>query len=213
MRQRKSNRNLGVIISTMPESKTVYTTGEVAKLCNVAPRTVSKWFDAGHLTGYRIPGSKDRRIPVEHLVRFMRAYGIPMNGLDTGTTQVLLFDPDQQIGESVRQAIESQGSFEVTVVQTALEAGASAMELKPSVIIVDVQTVESSTQSLVRFARSLVAPQEISLIAIGTELGTAQGQALLQEGFDSYISKPFDVRALIELISNHLPKTYTSEAC
>ena len=46
----------------MRTDKEVLTTGEVAKICNVAPRTVSKWFDSGQLQGYRIPGSKDRRI-------------------------------------------------------------------------------------------------------------------------------------------------------
>ncbi len=50
--------------------KDVLTTGEVAKICNVASRTVSKWFDSGQLRGYRIPGSKDRRIPVANLVKF-----------------------------------------------------------------------------------------------------------------------------------------------
>ena len=44
--------------------KTIFTTGQVAKICKVAPRTVSKWFDSGRLRGYRIPGSQDRRIPV-----------------------------------------------------------------------------------------------------------------------------------------------------
>src|SRR5947207_1217774 len=43
--------------------KKVFTTGQVAKICKVAPRTVSKWFDSGRLRGYRIPGSQDRRIP------------------------------------------------------------------------------------------------------------------------------------------------------
>ena len=63
--------------SRMATGKSVLTTGEVAKICKVAPRTVSKWFDSGKLRGYRIPGSKDRRIPMEHLIRFMRAHGIP----------------------------------------------------------------------------------------------------------------------------------------
>ena len=45
-----------------PFEKEVLTTGEVAKICNVAARTVSKWFDSGQIEGYRIPGSKDRRI-------------------------------------------------------------------------------------------------------------------------------------------------------
>src|SRR5205823_90621 len=46
--------------------KTIFTTGQVAKICKVAPRTVSKWFDSGRLRGYRIPGSQDRRIPRKH---------------------------------------------------------------------------------------------------------------------------------------------------
>ena len=57
--------------------KDVLTTGEVAKICNVASRTVSKWFDSGQLKGYRIPGSKDRRIPVANLLAFMREHEIP----------------------------------------------------------------------------------------------------------------------------------------
>ena len=58
-----------------PLEKDVLTTGEVAKICNVAARTVSKWFDAGQIEGYRIPGSKDRRIPVDSLVKFMEDHG------------------------------------------------------------------------------------------------------------------------------------------
>ena len=61
----------------MAKGKKVLTTGEVAEICNVASRTVGKWFDGGLLKGYRIPGSRDRRIPVGELVRFMKAYEIP----------------------------------------------------------------------------------------------------------------------------------------
>jgi len=45
----------------MQKRKDVLTTGQVAQICNVAPRTVTKWFDSGRLKGYRIPGSKDRK--------------------------------------------------------------------------------------------------------------------------------------------------------
>ena len=30
----------------------VFTTGQVAKICNVAPRTASKWFDRKLIGGY-----------------------------------------------------------------------------------------------------------------------------------------------------------------
>src|SRR5678809_522606 len=79
--------------------KDVLTTGEVAKICNVAPRTVSKWFDSGALHGYRIPGSKDRRIPLNQLIRFMKQHGMPLNGLMTGATRVLIVDDEQDIVE------------------------------------------------------------------------------------------------------------------
>lgn len=54
------------------------TSGQVARLLCVAPRTVAKWFDTGRLKGYRIPGSADRRVPHAILLSFCREYGIPI---------------------------------------------------------------------------------------------------------------------------------------
>lgn len=59
-------------------TRKVFTTGEVAALCKVAPRTVAKWFDSGRLKGYRIPGSQDRRVPREQLVKFLGEHGMPL---------------------------------------------------------------------------------------------------------------------------------------
>lgn len=61
----------------------VFTTGQVAKICNVAPRTVSKWFDSGKLRGYRIPGSQDRRIPRDVLIQFLNDHGMSLGELAT----------------------------------------------------------------------------------------------------------------------------------
>ena len=52
--------------------KKVFTTGQVAKICKVAPRTVSKWFDSGRLRGYRIPGSQDRPQMIGALAKILR---------------------------------------------------------------------------------------------------------------------------------------------
>src|SRR5580704_11882708 len=95
--------------------KDVLTTGEVAKICNVAPRTVSKWFDSGALHGYRIPGSKDRRIPLNQLIRFMKMHGMPLNGLMTGCTRVLIVDEEQDIVEVLEKILEDEAKYEVEV--------------------------------------------------------------------------------------------------
>jgi uncharacterized protein (TIGR02996 family)/excisionase family DNA binding protein len=57
-------------------NRKVFTTGQVAQLLDVSPTTVATWFDLGRLRGYRIPGSQDRRIPRDILVRFMSENGL-----------------------------------------------------------------------------------------------------------------------------------------
>lgn len=59
-----------------------FTTGEVAKICKVAPRTVAKWFDSGRLKGWRVPGTQDRRIPREALALFLKQNGMPADALE-----------------------------------------------------------------------------------------------------------------------------------
>lgn len=57
----------------------VFTTGEVARITSVSPRTVSSWIDKGRLPGaYRIPGSSDRRVPLKALVAFLLDNKMPV---------------------------------------------------------------------------------------------------------------------------------------
>ena len=53
------------------------TTGELAKAFEVAPRTASKWIDRGLIRGYRIPGSRDRRVTKEEAKAFAKRNGMP----------------------------------------------------------------------------------------------------------------------------------------
>lgn len=54
----------------------ILTTGKIAKLCQVAPRTVTKWIDKGALRGYRLPMSLDRRVTVIDLYTFLKSNGM-----------------------------------------------------------------------------------------------------------------------------------------
>ena len=84
--------------------RTIFTTGQVAKICKVAPRTVSKWFDSGRLRGYRIPGSQDRRIPREHLIRFLKEHGMPLGELeDEAMGKVLLVGAESHTRSSLNE--------------------------------------------------------------------------------------------------------------
>lgn len=184
----------------MAKRKDVLTTGQVAKLCNVAPRTVSKWFDTGQLRGYRIPGSKDRRIPVAQLISFMKMHGMPLNGLDTGKTRVLMLDPDEEFSRLIHDALAAQGAFEVACANSAFEAGVAVENFKPDVMIVDVAMPDVKPAQLCRDLRSIATLGSLKLIAIQAAMTPERGEQALQEGFNAYLAKPFGIQQLIDSI-------------
>ena len=63
--------------------KTVFTTGEAAEICKVSQQTIIRCFDSGRLRGFRVPGSRFRRIPRDALIQFMKENGIPPDAVLT----------------------------------------------------------------------------------------------------------------------------------
>lgn len=178
----------------------ILTTGEVAKICNVAPRTVSKWFDNGQLRGYRIPGSRDRRIPLEHLMRFMKAHGMPVAGLETGQTRLLIIDSDADLVDLLQTAIAEQAGYDVHVAASGFEAGAAVEQCLPHVILIDTGTADINPEAIAKFLRGKTELQDTRLVAMSGSVTDDQRQAWLQMGFDAVLAKPFEIRQIIELV-------------
>jgi len=181
-------------------TKQVLTTGQVAKICKVAPRTVAKWFDSGQLRGYRIPGSKDRRIPLHRLIRFMQAHGMPLEGLETGHTRVLIVDAEHEFTTWLRDALNAEGRCEVEIAATIFEAGVLTQTHHPHVIVADVSMPGLQPRQLSQFLRTSEEFQHTKLIAVSGALTQGQGAAHLQDGFEACLRKPFEVRQLTKLI-------------
>ncbi|MFH1416814.1 MAG: response regulator [Planctomycetota bacterium] len=189
----------------MPRPKDVLTTGEVATICNVAPRTVSKWFDTGKLRGYRIPGSKDRRIPLAQLIRFMRAHGIPLNGLDSGITRVLIVEGNHDVAELLSSALARDAGYEVRTATTAFGAGGIAESFKPHIMLLDVGLPGLSGRETVRSVKSRPDLAASRLIALTGPLKDGEGETLKQQGFDATLQRPFEVSRAVAVIEEVLP--------
>ncbi len=202
--------HLGRETSAMQElkAKDVLTTGEVARICNVAPRTVSKWFDSGSLKGYRIPGSKDRRIPLNHLVRFMKEHDIPLNALKTGNTRVLILDRERDVTEVLEKVLEDEAKYEVEVVETAFAAGVSASKTRPHVLLLDIHLPDIDAKSVVEQIRRNPELQLTKIVAMSARLSDSDGERLTHQGFDAFLRKPFHVRRVIEAIERATQITY-----
>lgn len=185
----------------MAQEKDVLTTGEVAKICNVAPRTVSKWFDSGQLKGYRIPGSKDRRIPINNLIQFMKAHGIPLDGVMSGKTRVLVVDDEKDITETLKRLLSEQAGYEVRSAQNGFEAGIECERFKPHVMILDLHLgADGDARNVANMVRSNDDFAVTRIIAMSGKLTDGQAMGLRHQGFDHFLKKPFQVRQVVEAI-------------
>jgi len=184
----------------MAKGKNVLTTGDVAKICNVAPRTVSKWFDNGQLKGYRIPGSKDRRIPVSELIRFMRVHNMPTTGLAVGKIRVLIADSNEKTASALADTLRNKADYEVQTVQSSFGTGAVAQKFAPHVLLISLLAEGIDATSICRGIRANEDLQTIKIIAIANRLSDSESAALLQKGFDGYIPYSADATEVIKKI-------------
>ena len=192
----------------MARQRDILTTGEVAKICNVAPRTVSKWFDSGQLRGYRIPGSKDRRIPLNSLIRFMKAHNIPLDGLQSGKTRILIVDDESEIVEVLEKVLTEQANYEVESAHSGFSAGVECEKFRPHVMLLDMHLGDINGEQVLKLIRGNDDLQLTRVIAMSGKLTDGQAQQLLQKDFDGYLKKPFHVRQVIEAIEDAVALVY-----
>ena len=111
--------------------KDLFTTGEAAEICRVSQQTIIRCFDSGRLKGFRVPGSKFRRIPRQNLVKFMRDNSIPLDNLDSGRKKVLIVDDDAEIVELIADILTRDGHYEIRTASSGYEAGMVTQQFHP----------------------------------------------------------------------------------
>jgi two-component system response regulator RpaA len=180
--------------------KKVFTTGQVAKICKVAPRTVSKWFDSGRLRGYRIPGSQDRRIPREHLIRFLKEHGMPLGELEEeGWHKILIIGAERLFIDRVRELLPEDEDYKYELASSGFEAGIQAESFHPDTIIIDLAMGRSEALQIAQNLRRNPQYEQTLIVALASE-DEAAPEALVSFGFNEAFKKPFDVALLTERI-------------
>lgn len=111
-------------------TRTVYTTGQVAKILTVAGRTVTCWCDSGALRSYRLPPGKagkaagDRRITRSALIEFIRKNNLPEIGFDDVRPRALIVSARPDLTDFMKTSLPGC-SFDVheNVIDAAFTLG------------------------------------------------------------------------------------------
>ena len=180
--------------------KSVYTTGEVADICNVSLQTVIRCFDSGKLKGFRVPGSKYRRIPHDSLLLFMRENHIPTAGLESGQRKVLVVDDDEAILEMLVDLLGRDRRFRVRVARGGYEAGMVTQEFEPDVMVLDYKLPDIDGHRVCQTLRANSKFNHIKIIMISGVADPDEIAELRNAGADDFLRKPFQIDELISRI-------------
>src|SRR6202795_27599 len=178
--------------------KTVFTTGEAAKICKVSQQTIIRCFDNGQLKGFRVPGSRFRRIPREALYKFMKDNGIPTEALESGKRKVLLVDDDAELVELIHKVLEEDGRFEVRTANNGFDAGMMVKEYRPDLIVLDVMLPDINGKEVCQRVRSDSTMDEVRIICISGMVEEDKIEDLKTSGANDFLHKPFEVETLVE---------------
>lgn len=180
--------------------KNVFTTGEAADVCRLSQQTIIRCFDNGQLAGFRVPGSKFRRIPRDKLLKFMKENKIPLDALESDKIKVLVVDDDPDIVELFKDALNHDGRFAVRVARTGFEAGLEANRFRPDIMVLDYLLPDINGNVVCRIIRENEELKETRILIISGLANKAEVDALLAAGADDFIKKPFNIQSVIDRI-------------
>ncbi|REJ72576.1 MAG: response regulator [Planctomycetota bacterium] len=184
--------------------KTVFTTGEAAKICKVSQQTIIRCFDSGQLKGFRVPGSRFRRIPRDVLYKFMKDNGIPTDALESGKRKAVVVDDDVELVELIKDALEADGRFEVRVANNGFDAGMIVKEYRPDAIVLDVMLPDINGKEVCQRIRSDSTLDDVKIICISGMVEMDKVDELKAAGANDFLQKPFEVETLIDSICKML---------
>jgi excisionase family DNA binding protein len=178
-------------------TKTVFTTGEAAKICKVSQQTIIRCFDNGSLKGFRVPGSKFRRIPREQLYLFMKDNGIPTDALESGKKKLLIVDDDQDLVDLIKDGFERDGRFDIRTANNGFDAGMGVKEFRPDLVILDVMLPDINGKEVCHRVRSDPALDMVKILCISGMVEHDKVDGLKAAGANDFMQKPFAIEDLV----------------
>jgi excisionase family DNA binding protein len=178
--------------------KTVFTTGEAAKICKVSQQTIIRCFDNGSLKGFRVPGSRFRRIPRDQLFMFMRDNGIPTDALESGKRKLLVVDDDQELVDLMVDAFERAAIFDIRTANNGFDAGMLVKEFRPDLVVLDIMLPDINGREVCQRVRSDATLEATKIICISGMVEADKVADLRAAGANDFMQKPFDVDKLLE---------------
>ena len=186
------------------QKKRVFSTGEVARICGLSLQTIIRCFDAGQISGFRVPGSRFRRIPRDNLIAFMRANNIPLDSLLTVKRKIMIVDDDEELAHMLSDHLQATGAYEIRLATTGFDAGVITQKFRPDLMLLDVMLPDINGREVCKSVKSDPDTNRTKIIVISGLIEEDTISDLYDVGADDYIRKPFDLEDLSNKVKEYL---------
>jgi excisionase family DNA binding protein len=184
----------------------IFTVFQASKYCNVSPKTIINWIEAGHIEAYKTVGGH-RRIKKSDLESFMRKQGIPIpeEEIISERKRILIVDDDPIIVETIVQALEeAEYDYEIVSASDGFEAGLQVNHFKPHLLILDIMMPDIKGYEVCKKIKTNEKTKNTKIIVLSAYLDDEKLKKMKEYGADLCFSKPLPLAQLKEEVAKAL---------
>ena len=187
-------------------NKKALTTYDIAKYCDVAPRTAIQWINEGKIKAYRTPGNHSR-VKIQDFLRFLKEYNIPIPKefesirIPDGKKKILIVDDDKNMALTIERTLKLKGKYNLELAFDGFEAGRKLLEFKPDLVILDIKMPGMDGYEVVKRIKAIPELAHLKIIAISAFFEQKGKEKILSLGVDECLEKPFKKENLLEVIA------------
>lgn len=123
----------------------------------------------------------------------------------SGARTLLVVDDEPLNVDLIRRVVEETSlPVRFVVASNGLDALAQARALRPALVLMDLKIPGLDGLEATRRLKADPATASIPVVALTAQAMAGDRERALEAGCDGYISKPIDVRRVIELLKVHL---------
>jgi excisionase family DNA binding protein len=176
----------------------IFTVFQASKHCNVSPKTIINWIEAGHIEAYKTVGGH-RRIKKSDMEDFMRKQGIPIpeEEITTERKRILIVDDDPIIVETLVQALEEEEyDYEIISASDGFEAGLQVNHFRPHLLILDIMMPDIKGYDVCKKIKTNEETKHTKILVLSAYLDDEKFKKMKEYGADLCFSKPLPLPQL-----------------
>jgi CheY-like chemotaxis protein len=185
----------------------IFSALEVANICGVVNQTAINWIKSGYLKAFMTPGGQ-YRVYSDDLYLFLadRGMRIPNELSDiidkeAAERRLLIVDDDKELNNLLKRYFgRVMTDFEIGQAFDGFEAGRLLSELKPGVVVLDINLPGVDGYKLCQTIKGDASLGNPVIVAISGMTDPETETKIVEEGADVFLAKPLDLEELANRI-------------